>query len=102
MAKFAHITPIRGLSSALTAPSNADELLEVYSSWLFFERHLLHIGRFGAEKALSLIDTVWTENPGAMFHVAAGYELPDYAGPIRRASTVLGAAGLDVDCLVRD
>jgi hypothetical protein len=45
-----------------------DQLLEAYSSWLFFERHFLHIGRFGVERAVDLIDTVLVDNAGAKFH----------------------------------
>ena len=98
MANFAHITPVRASSSALvaSASANADALLDAYSSWLFFERHFLHIGRFGLEKALGLIDTVWTENPGAVFHLPIDAELPDYAAPARRAGLVLSSVGLKV------
>ena len=95
MAKFANITPIRASSSALAASANAD-LLDAYSSWLFFERHFLHIGRFGIEKALGLIDTVWTDNPGAAFHLPTDAELPDYAAPARRAGLVLSGVGLKI------
>jgi hypothetical protein len=97
MANFAHITTIRASSAALIAPSNAQELLDAYSSWLFFERHFLHIGRFGLQKALGLIDTVLTENPGAAFHLPTDAELPDYTAPARRAALVLSAVGLEID-----
>jgi len=96
MAKFAHITPIHASSSTLTAPVAADELLDAYSSWLFFERHFLHIGRFGIEKAFGLIDTVQVDNAGAMFHLPLVADLPDYSAPARRAAVVLSGVGLDL------
>ena len=98
MANFAHITPVRAPSWALADKANADTLLDAYSSWLFFERHFLHIGRFGLEKALGLIDTVWTNNPGAAFHLPTDAELPDYAAPARRAAFVLSNVGLKIQC----
>src|SRR5271170_2395914 len=54
--------PIHVSSPNLAATRYADELLDAYSSWLFFERHFLHIGRFGVAKALGMIDTVVTNN----------------------------------------
>jgi len=96
MAKPAHITPIHASSSKLTVPAAADELLDAYSSWLFFERHFLHIERFGIEKAFSLIDTVHVDNAGAMFHVPLLADLPDYSAPARRAAVVLSGVGLDL------
>jgi hypothetical protein len=78
-----------------------EELLDAYSSWLFFERHFLHVGRFGVAKALGMIDAVVTDNAGAAFHLPSGRELPDYAGPASRAALVLVAAGLEVDRLTR-
>jgi hypothetical protein len=96
MAKFAHITPARASSSALTIPPRPDELLDAYSSWLFFERHFLHIGRFGIEKALGLIDTVHVDNAGALFHLPVKADLPDYTAPARRAASILSGAGLQV------
>src|SRR5271170_6909582 len=102
MAKFAHITPVRPSSPMTPAPSlDADDLLDAYSSWLFFERHFLHIGRFGVAKALAMIDTVVTNNVGAAFHLPSSRDLPDYAEPARRAALVLAAAGLQVDGLAR-
>ena len=98
MAKPAHITSIRASSSALAGPSDHDELLDAYSSWLFFERHFLHIGRFGVETAIGLIDTVHIDNPGAMFHLPLGSELPDYTAPRRRAVLVLSKVGLEFPC----
>jgi hypothetical protein len=84
MAKLAHITPIRRSSRTPTASPHPEELLDAYSSWLFFERHFLHIGRFGVETAIGLIDTVHVNNAGAMFHLPIGSELPDYTAPSRR------------------
>jgi hypothetical protein len=95
MAKFAHITPVRASSSALADPPGLDQLLDAYSSWLFFERHFLHIGRFGVERAVDLVDTVEVDNLGAMFHLPLNAELPDYAAPARRAALVLSRVGLD-------
>jgi len=95
MAKFAHITPIRASSSLLTARLHSHGLLDAYSSWLFLERHFLHIGRFGVERAVDLIDTVEVDNLGAMFHLPLGAELPDYTAPARRAALVLSRVGLD-------
>jgi len=86
MAKFAHITPVHASRSKLTAPLPADELLDAYSSWLFFERHFLHIGRFGIERAFGLIDTVHVDNAGATFHLPVDADLPDYSAPARRAA----------------
>jgi hypothetical protein len=96
MAKFAHITPINASSSKLSAPAAADELLDAYSSWLFFERHFLHIGRFGVDRALGLVDAVQVDNAGAIFHLPLDSDLPDYAAPARRAALVLSAIGLKV------
>ena len=93
--------PIHVSSRNRAATRYADELLEAYSSWLFFERHFLHIGRFDAAKALDMIDTVVTNNIGAAFHLPSGRDLPDYAGPARRAALVLAAARLEVDHLTR-
>jgi hypothetical protein len=96
MAKFGHITPARPSSSKSTAPISANDLLDSYSSWLFFERHFLHIGRFGVEKALGLIDAVQVDNAGATFHLPLDAELPDYTAPARRAASILSGAGLQV------
>jgi len=93
--------PIHVSSPNLAATRYADELLDAYSSWLFFERHFLHIGRFGVAKALGMIDTVVTNNVGAAFHLRSSRDLPDYAGPARRAGLVLAAASLGVDRLTR-
>jgi hypothetical protein len=93
--------PSRVSPRNLAARRYADELLDAYSSWLFFERHFLHIGRFGVAKALGMIDTVVTNNVGAAVHLRSSHDLPDYAGPARRAALVLAAAGLEVDCLAR-
>jgi hypothetical protein len=102
MAKFAHIIPVRPSSPTTAAPSlEADDLLDAYSSWLFFERHFLHVGRFGATKALGMIDTVVTNNAGAAFHLRSSRDLPDYAEPAHRAALVLAAAGLEVEGLAR-
>jgi hypothetical protein len=90
--------PQWGLDSASRLP---DKLLDVYSSWLFFERHFLHVQRFGAERAAALIDTVMTDNIGAQIHMPRDRDLPDYAAPARRAALVLGAAGLEARCLAR-
>jgi len=98
MAKFAHITSIRASSSSLTARLHSDGLLDAYSSWLFFERHFLHIDRFGVERAVDLIDAVRVDNAGAMFHLPLDAELPDYSAPARRAAFVLSGVGLKVDC----
>jgi hypothetical protein len=95
MAKIAHITTIRDSSSALSDRPGLDQLLDAYSSWLFFERHFLHIGRFGVERAVDLIDTVEVHNLGAMFHMPLDAELPDYTAPARRAALVLSRVGLD-------
>jgi hypothetical protein len=89
MAKLAHITPIRASSLTSTKGPHSNELLDAYSSWLFFERHFLHIGRFGIEAAVGLIDTVQVDNAGALFHLPANAELPDYTAPARRAALVL-------------
>jgi hypothetical protein len=78
-----------------------DELLDAYSSWLFFERHFLHVQRFGAERAAELIDTVLTDNIGAAIHIPSDSDLPDYAAPARRAAIILIAAGLDAKRLAR-
>ena len=88
-------------SAALVVPSNTDELLDAYSTWLFFERHFLHIGRFGLETAVSLIDTVLTNNTGAKFHLPPNADLPDYTAPARRAGLILSTVGLEVDCVSR-
>ena len=101
MATLVHTTRSRVSSRKLASTQYADELLEAYSSWLFFERHFLHIGRFGVEKALGIIDTVVIDNVGAAFHLPSGRDLPDYAEPARRAALVLAAAGLEVDGLAR-
>jgi hypothetical protein len=101
MAKVAHITPVHASSSTLGAGSPSEGLLEVYSSWLFFERHFLHIGRLGVEAAVGLIDRVQVENAGALFHLPADAELPDYTAPARRAALVLSAVGLKVRCSTR-
>jgi hypothetical protein len=93
--------PNRALPRHRAAIRDADELLNAYSSWLFFERHFLHIGRFGVAKALGMIDTVVTDNVGAAFRLPSARELPDYAGPGRRAALVLAAAGLQIDGLAR-
>jgi len=95
MATLAPTTRIP-VSSRISPPHEA-ELLDAYSSWLFFERHFLHIGRFGVAKALGMIDTVVTNNVGAAFHLPSSRDLPDYAEPARRAALVLAAAGLQVD-----
>ncbi len=93
--------PIHVPSRNLAATRYADELLEAYSSWLFFERHFLHIGRFGVARALGMIDTVATNNVGAAFHLPSSRDLPDYAEPARRSALVLAAAGLEVDGLAQ-
>src|SRR5271169_3103138 len=93
--------PIPVSSPNLATTRHADELLDAYSSWLFFERHFLHIGRFGVANALGMIDTVVTNNVGAAFHLPSSRDLPDYAEPARRAALVLAAAGLQVDVLAR-
>ena len=98
MAKPANITPSRASSSRLVRPSDVDQLLEAYSSWLFFERHFLHIGRFGVERAVDLIDAVLVDNAGAKFHLPLDAQLPDYSAPARRAATVLSGVGLEVGC----
>jgi hypothetical protein len=95
------VRPSRVSSRNLAPGWYADGLLDAYSSWLFFERHFLHIGRFGVAKALGMIDTVATNNVGAAFHLLSSRDLPDYAGPARRAALVLAAAGLEVDRLTR-
>ena len=97
MATVAPTTRIPVSSPNLAAARYADELLDAYSSWLFFERHFLHIGRFGVAKALGMIDTVVTNNVGAAFHLPSSRDLPDYAEPARRAALVLAVAGLQVD-----
>jgi hypothetical protein len=94
MAKLAHITPIRASSPAMTIGSLSEELLEAYSSWLFFERHFLHVGRFGVDRALGLIDAVQVDNAGALFHLTGDADLPDYTAPARRAALVLSQVGL--------
>jgi hypothetical protein len=81
------------------APEYLSELLDAYSSWLFFERHFLHVGRFGVERAMGLVDTVMTDNIGAAIQVPAEHDLPDYAAPARRAALVLRAGGLKVECI---
>jgi hypothetical protein len=48
-----------------------------------------------------MIDAVVTDNAGGGFHLPSGRELPDCAGPARRAALVLAAAGLEVDRLTR-
>ena len=96
MAKLAHITNVRASSSTLTTGSPSEELLDAYSSWLFFERHFLHIGRFGVDRALGLIDVVHVDNAGAVFHLPLDAELPDYTASARRASSVLSGVGLKV------
>jgi hypothetical protein len=96
MAKLAHITPARTSSSTLGAGSASEGLLDAYSSWLFFERHFLHIARFGLERAIDLIDTVQVDNAGAMFHLPLDVELPDYTAPARRAALVLSRVGMKV------
>jgi hypothetical protein len=101
MAKLAHITPIRASSLTSTKGPHSDELLDAYSSWLFFERHFLHIGRFGVETAVALIDTVQVDNAGALFHLPVVADLPDYAAPARRARLVLTGVGLSVLCAAR-
>jgi hypothetical protein len=101
MAKVAHITPIGIPSSTLPGPAGADRLLDAYASWLFFERHFLHVGRFGIERAVDLIDTVRVDNAGAMFHLPLDAELPDYSAPARRAQLVLSGVGLNVLCTAR-
>jgi hypothetical protein len=101
MAKLAHITTIRVWSPALTTSPQSGELLDAYSSWLFFERHFLHIGRFGIEAAVGLIDTVHVDNAGALFHLPADADLPDYTAPARRAALILSRAGLKVRCSMR-
>jgi hypothetical protein len=82
-------------------PEYLSGLLDAYSSWLFFERHFLHVQRFGAERAASMIDTVMTDNIGAQIHMPPDHDLPDYAAPARRAALVLSVAGLEVGQLVR-
>jgi hypothetical protein len=102
MAEFAHITPVRPSSPTTAVPSSdANDLLDAYSSWLFFKRHFLHIGRFGVAKALRMIDIVVINNVGAAFHLPSCRDLPDYAEPTRRAALVLAAAGVQVDGLAR-
>jgi len=96
MAKLAHITHRRASSSTPMTGSLSEELLDAYSSWLFFERHFLHIGRFGVERAVDLINTVEVDNVGAMFHLPLDVELPDYSAPARRAGLVLSRVGLKV------
>jgi hypothetical protein len=88
-------------SRYLAATRHADQLLDAYSSWLFFERHFLHIGRFGVEEALGMIDTVAVDNVGAAFHLPSRRELPDYTESARRAALMLAAAGLEVDGVAR-
>jgi hypothetical protein len=80
-------------------PHFCDELLDAYSSWLFFERHFLHVKRFGVERAMELIDTVMTDNVGAALHLPIDQDLPDYSAPSRRAAAVLTAAGLEAERL---
>jgi hypothetical protein len=82
------------------APKFPGELLDAYSSWLFFERHFLHVQRFGAKRAAGLIDTVMTDNIGAAIHIPPDHDLPDYAAPARRAALVLSVAGLELEHLV--
>jgi hypothetical protein len=102
MAKFAHITTVPASSPTTAAPSSdADDLLDAYSSWLFFERHFLHVGRFGPETAVGLIDRVQVNNAGAMFHLPLDADLPDYTAPARRAALVLSRVGLKVRCSTR-
>jgi hypothetical protein len=97
-------TTLAPVSSLVRAPgiyANQDELLKSYSSWLFLERHFLNIARFGAEKARDLFDVVSVDNDGARFHLPAGIDLPDYGASVRRAATVLSAAGLEISRLAR-
>jgi hypothetical protein len=82
-------------------PQYPPDLLDAYSSWLFFERHFLHVGRFGVHTAMGLIDTVMTDNIGIALHVSPDRDLPDYAAPARRAASMLTAAGLKAECLTR-
>ena len=96
MAMFAHITPPDGASRVRFTAAPADELLNAYSSWLFFERHFLLIGRFGVQEALGRMNTVETNNPGAAFHLPGGSDLPDYSEPARRAALMLATAGVDL------
>jgi hypothetical protein len=96
MAGSSHITPT-SVSSRLKPAPTFDQLLDIYSSWLFFERHFLLVGRFGVERAIGLIDTVATDNAGAEFHLPTSSELPDYSEPARRAPLILATAGVELE-----
>jgi len=96
MTRLVHITPAGTSSQVQLASAQTDELLDAYSSWLFFERHFLLIGCFGVQNALCLMNTVRTDNAGAAFHFLASTDLPDYSKPSGRAALVLATAGVDV------
>jgi hypothetical protein len=102
MARPAHITTARAFSCVDLASACNGELLEAYSSWLFFERHFLLVGRFGVEAALGMMNIVATENAGAAFHLPASADLPDYSEPARRAALMLATAGVDIGKLRSD
>ena len=79
-----------GMSTAAAVPVN-DAMLDAYSQWLFFERRLLCMERYGAAKQEALIPM---NTAADQFHVpclpSVWSSLPQ---PSTRAAIVLSAVG---------
>jgi hypothetical protein len=70
-----------------------EELLDAYDEWLFYERRLLHIERFGLEAAKETV--CWTVcTPAALFHFPVGSDWQAQPQPSTRAESILAL----IDC----
>jgi hypothetical protein len=79
---------------AIAAEVPAD-LIEAYSSWLYYERELLHVEAFGSEAARGLRQFVWLNNAGADYHFPSGASWRDRPQPSTRAGSVFRLLGVD-------
>lgn len=69
-----------------------EELLDAYDEWLYFERKLLHIERFGMNAAKTSVR--WTKNtPATHFHFPKEGMWNEQPQPSTRAALVLSAIG---------
>ncbi len=94
MERLAGARSIRQPSSTAAAASPetlTNALLDSYDAWLFHERWLLRLERFGRE-ALAARDTVPLTNAGALYHVT-GPNRAEVPPPSSRAPIVLAVVG---------
>jgi hypothetical protein len=68
------------------------QLLDVYDEWLWYERKLLHIERFGMEAARDSIDYI-PRGPAGNFHFPSDRNWDEAPQPSTRAELVLKAIG---------